>query len=71
MTGWRTSAPIRGSWCTLWAPTTTRRRSLVQDGAFRARFFNQSNPEVHWYTSQAELAELVGAAPMIEVVFES
>jgi deazaflavin-dependent oxidoreductase (nitroreductase family) len=44
--------------------------SFVEDLAFRRRFFAQSNPEVHWYTTQAGLADLVSTAPMIEVRFE-
>jgi deazaflavin-dependent oxidoreductase (nitroreductase family) len=41
----------------------------VTDQAFRSRFFAQSDPEVHWYTEQAELSDLVSSAPMIEVLF--
>jgi hypothetical protein len=42
----------------------------VDEPGFRRRFYAQSNPEVHWYTDQAELAELVSTAPMIEVRFD-
>jgi hypothetical protein len=42
----------------------------VGDPGFRCRFFTQSNHEVHWYSTQAELSDLVASAPMIEVLFE-
>lgn len=45
-------------------PATAR---PVSDIGFRRRFFVQSNPEVDWYRSQAELSDLVDRAPMIEV----
>jgi hypothetical protein len=39
----------------------------VDDPDFRRRFFGQSDADVRWYTSQAQLEELVRSAPMIEV----
>jgi deazaflavin-dependent oxidoreductase (nitroreductase family) len=43
----------------------------LADPPFRRRFFTQSNPEVTWYRSQAELEELVEHAPMVEVVLDA
>lgn len=40
----------------------------VTDGGFRRRFFTQSNQEVAWYRSQAELDQLVENAPMVEIL---
>jgi deazaflavin-dependent oxidoreductase (nitroreductase family) len=42
----------------------------VPDRAFRRRFFTQPDGDVVWYRSQAELAELVEDAPMIEVLLD-
>lgn len=39
----------------------------VDDPAYRERFFGQSGPEIEWYLAEAERAELVAHAPMIEV----
>ena len=45
-------------------PATTR---PVTDRDLRRRFFAQSDEEVAWYRSQADLNHLIGDAPMIEV----
>jgi hypothetical protein len=37
----------------------------VTDASFRRRVF--TDPGIGWYRSQAELDELVAAAPMIEI----
>lgn len=38
----------------------------IADSSFRRNFF--SHPNTSWYKTQAELAELIETAPMIEVV---
>jgi deazaflavin-dependent oxidoreductase (nitroreductase family) len=43
----------------------------LTDREFRARFFAQSDAEVDWYRSQAELDALVKSAPMVELAFEA
>jgi hypothetical protein len=42
----------------------------VTDRGFRRRFFTQPDADVDWYLSQAQLDQLVDAAPMIEVLLE-
>lgn len=42
---------------------------LIDDRAFRRRFFTHRDPEIDWYSSQAELDALVDTAPMIEIRF--
>lgn len=42
---------------------------LVDDREFRHRFFTHRDPEIDWYSTQAELQHLVDTAPMIEVRF--
>lgn len=39
----------------------------IVDTEFRQRFFRSTVAEVRWYANQAEMAELVARAPMIEV----
>ncbi|MDH4116462.1 MAG: nitroreductase family deazaflavin-dependent oxidoreductase [Acidimicrobiia bacterium] len=41
----------------------------ITDQAFRERFFRTADPEISWYSTQAELDVLVTQAPMIEVLF--
>ena len=41
--------------------------SEVTDDAFKRRVFE--DPSISWYSTQAELDDLVGTAPMIEVDF--
>jgi deazaflavin-dependent oxidoreductase (nitroreductase family) len=43
--------------------------SEVDDPAFRQRVF--TDPKVGWYQTQADLAGLVDAAPMIEVILDA
>jgi deazaflavin-dependent oxidoreductase (nitroreductase family) len=43
----------------------------LNDPEFRRRFFTQSNADVDWYLSQAQLDQLVDATPMIEILLES
>ena len=42
----------------------------VYDVERRRRFFSQTQEEVAWYRSQAELDRLVAEAPMIEIRFD-
>jgi deazaflavin-dependent oxidoreductase (nitroreductase family) len=42
---------------------------IVEDRDFRHRFFTHRDPEIGWYSTQAELETLLNTAPMIEVRF--
>ncbi len=42
---------------------------IVDDRDFRQRFFAHRDPEIDWYSTQAELETLVEFAPMIAIRF--
>jgi hypothetical protein len=46
------------------------RATPVRDEVTRRWLFTRSHPWVEWYRGQASLAELVAAAPLVEVHFE-
>jgi deazaflavin-dependent oxidoreductase (nitroreductase family) len=42
---------------------------VVDDRDFRHRFFSHRDPDIGWYSTQAELQTLIDTAPMIEIQF--
>jgi deazaflavin-dependent oxidoreductase (nitroreductase family) len=42
---------------------------VIGDRDFRHRFFTHRDPEIDWYSTQAERETLIETAPMIEIRF--